>query len=175
MRRPRRRVRFFPLQQESDFVLKLRNQRDFWAGIFFVACGIFAIIVAQENELGPAARMGPAYFPTLLGGCLTALGAACALKGLLAGDPGDDGRIAPPNWKVLALVLGAISLFCLILEPLGLVISLAVMTAVCTAASPDSKKLETLVLIVALEAICWVIFVYLIGMTIPVLPAFMTK
>ena len=155
--------------------MNIRDQRDFWAGIFFAAAGVFAIVVAQENELGTAARMGPAYFPTLLGICLTALGALCAAKGLLVSPPDDDGRVAPANWKIIALVLGSISLFCLILEPLGLLVSLAVMTALCTTASPDSKKLETLVLIAVLEVICWVIFVYLIGMTIPVLPSFLSK
>ena len=48
--------------------MSLRNAKDFWAGILFAVTGVLAIVTVQEHSLGSAARMGPAYFPTLLGG-----------------------------------------------------------------------------------------------------------
>ncbi|MDL2059387.1 tripartite tricarboxylate transporter TctB family protein [Mesosutterella sp. AGMB02718] len=156
--------------------MSIKNQRDFWAGILFAAFGIFFIVTAQENELGTAERMGPAYFPTLLGGCLALLGTVCAVKGFFfAGDSPDGGRVTRFNWKVLGLVLGGIVLFCLLLDLTGFVIALAVMITVCSAASEEFRAKEVIALIVILAALCWVVFVYLLGMTIPVIPAFLVK
>ena len=54
--------------------MKVKNAKDFWAGIMFAALGVFFIVFAQENEMGSAAHMGPAFFPTLLGGLLSVIG-----------------------------------------------------------------------------------------------------
>ena len=150
----------------------IKNQRDFWAGILFAAFGIFFIIAAQENELGTAARMGPAYFPTLLGACLTLLGLVCSMKGLLFGSP-DGGRINRFSWRILGLILGSIALFCALLNVTGFIIALAVMITICSAASGEFRTKEVAALIVVLAAACWTIFVYLLGMVIPVIPPFL--
>lgn len=154
--------------------MNIKNQKDFWAGILFAAFGIFFIITAQENELGTAARMGPAYFPTLLGACLTALGLICSLKGLLFGSPDPEGgRVAPFNWRILGLILGSIALFCVLLDFTGFVIALAAMIIVCSIAGGEFRTKEVFVLIIVLAAICWTVFVYLLGMVIPVIPPFL--
>ena len=64
--------------------MSLRNAKDFWAGILFAVTGVLAIVTVQEHSLGSAARMGPAYFPTLLGGILTVLGVILSLRGLFS-------------------------------------------------------------------------------------------
>ncbi|MCC6870733.1 MAG: tripartite tricarboxylate transporter TctB family protein, partial [Burkholderiales bacterium] len=56
-------------------MLSIRNPKDFWAGILFIALGIFAITVGSNYTLGSAARMGPGYFPRILGILLIVLGA----------------------------------------------------------------------------------------------------
>ena len=60
------------------------NRKDFWSGILFALLGVFFIVFAQEHELGQASRMGPAYFPTVLGILLAAIGLIVAL-GLIMG------------------------------------------------------------------------------------------
>ncbi len=154
--------------------MKLKNQKDFWAGILFAAFGIFFIIFAQENELGSASRMGPAYFPTLLGGILTFLGLACAVKGLfLSPNDGTDGRIPRPNLVILFSIMGSIAVFCLLLEWTGFLVAMALMVILCSAAGGEFRTKEVIVLVVILCALCWMIFVYLLGMTIPVIPPFL--
>ena len=52
----------------------IRNPKDFWAGVLFVAFGTAAIVIAPSYPLGTAARMGPGYFPRMLGILLIVLG-----------------------------------------------------------------------------------------------------
>ena len=52
----------------------IRNPRDFWAGLLFIGIGVFAIAVGTNYQLGSAARMGPGYFPRILGILLLILG-----------------------------------------------------------------------------------------------------
>jgi hypothetical protein len=62
--------------------MKIKNQKDFWAGVMFMAFGLSTVIIAALNyQMGSAVRMGPAYFPTVLGGILAVLGLVIFLRG----------------------------------------------------------------------------------------------
>ena len=63
-------------------MIKIRNPRDFWSGVMFVAFGGAGMWLARAFPYGTAARMGPAYFPTLVGGLLAAFGLFIGLRGL---------------------------------------------------------------------------------------------
>jgi len=56
--------------------MKIKNAKDFWAGAMFVAFGLGFAIVARNYPMGSGVRMGPAYFPTVLGLLLAVLGLA---------------------------------------------------------------------------------------------------
>ena len=60
--------------------MRIRSQSDFWSGVLFVAIGVTVVVLAQDYRLGTAARMGPGYFPTLLGGLLALLGLTLACR-----------------------------------------------------------------------------------------------
>jgi len=64
--------------------MKITNGKDFWAGVMFIAFGLGFMVVAQNYAMGNAVRMGPAYFPTVLGGMLAVLGAAVFLRAFLS-------------------------------------------------------------------------------------------
>jgi len=64
--------------------MKISNGRDFWAGLMFIAFGLGFMLVAQNYAMGNAVRMGPAYFPTVLGGMLAVLGAAVFLRAFVS-------------------------------------------------------------------------------------------
>ena len=64
--------------------MKVKNGRDFWAGLMFMAVGLYFAAVAQNYPMGSAVRMGPAYFPTILGGLLAVLGLAIAARGFFS-------------------------------------------------------------------------------------------
>ena len=56
-------------------MIRIRSFKDFFAGLMFVAFGGAAVWMAQAYPFGNAGRMGPAYFPTLVGSLLIILGA----------------------------------------------------------------------------------------------------
>ena len=64
--------------------MKITNGKDFWAGLMFIAFGLGFMFVAQNYAMGNAVRMGPAYFPTVLGGMLAVLGAAIFFRAFVS-------------------------------------------------------------------------------------------
>lgn len=153
--------------------MKVKNAKDFWAGIMFAVLGVFFIVFAQENEMGSSAHMGPAFFPTLLGGLLSAIGLYIALLGLMFRPTLSDGKIEAFHWDILGWILGSVFVFTLLLKPLGLMVSLAVMIVLSLLAERKLYLKETVALIVVLDFIAWAAFVYGIGMIVPVWPSFL--
>ena len=67
--------------------VKIRSPKDFWAGLMFIAFGLFAAVWAYANyQMGTAVRMGPAYFPAVLGGLLALLGVLVLLEAFALED-----------------------------------------------------------------------------------------
>jgi hypothetical protein len=64
--------------------MKITNGKDFWAGLMFMAFGLGFMIVATNYAMGTAVRMGPAYFPTVLGGMLAVLGAVIFFRAFVS-------------------------------------------------------------------------------------------
>ena len=62
--------------------MKIRDQKNFWSGLMFIAFGAFFVGWAQQYDMGTAARMGPAFFPTMLGGIMFVLGVIVLIEGL---------------------------------------------------------------------------------------------
>jgi MFS family permease len=55
--------------------MKIKDYKDFWSGIMFLVIGLLAAYLARSYNMGTAARMGPAYFPFVLGMLLAFIGA----------------------------------------------------------------------------------------------------
>ena len=152
-------------------VLRIRNQKDFWSGLMFVAFGLFFAGFAQEYDMGTAARMGPAFFPTVLGGLLLLLGVIVGIQGLATEDV--HGNVEPFHFRPLLLVLGAVVAFGLLLRPAGLIVSLFVLVIVSSLGGHEFRWRDVLLLALGLMLLMLAVFVYGLGMTIPVLPEFM--
>ena len=66
----------------------MKNPRDFWTGVIYVAVGTAAVVIARDYGLGTAFRMGPGYFPTILGGLLVLIGLlSLGRAALRSGEP----------------------------------------------------------------------------------------
>jgi hypothetical protein len=152
--------------------VKIRNQQDFWSGVMFVAFGLFFVGFAQQYDMGTAARMGPAFFPTLLGGLMLVLGLIIGLKAL--GSKAVDGHIEPFQFRPLALVLGGVIAFGLLLRPAGLIVSLFVLVFVSSLGSHEFHLRDVLLLTVGMALLVFAVFIYGLSMTIPVWPAFIS-
>jgi hypothetical protein len=150
--------------------MRIKNQKDFWAGVMFVAFGAFFAGFGTQYAFGSAARMGPGYFPTVLGLIVIVLGIIVAIGGLSPGAA--EEKVARFDWQTLLLVLGPIVLFGLLLNPLGLVVSLFVLVAISSYASHEFKWREALINAVVLIALCLIIFVWALKLQFPLWPSF---
>jgi len=153
--------------------MKIKHAKDFWSGVMFAAFGLGFAGIAQNYDMGTAARMGPAYFPTVLGGLLAVLGVIIALRGLKTEE--HDSQVDKFHFKPLLLILGAVVAFGLLLRPAGLLVALAVLVIVSSLGSNEFKWREIIPLTIGLALLVLAVFVYGLSMTIPVLPAFMSN
>lgn len=64
--------------------MQIKNGRDFWAGVMFAGFGLGFMLIARNYPMGSAVRMGPAYFPTVLGGMLAVLGAMVLFRAFVS-------------------------------------------------------------------------------------------
>lgn len=149
---------------------KIRNPKDFWAGVLFVALGIAAIVLGSQYTLGTAARMGPGYFPRILGILLIVLGSAVALSGLRTDGP----PIARFHWRPLIIILGSVVGFGLIVTDVGLAVSTVFLIVGASFASHEFRWKESLVAGVALAALSVGVFIVGLHLQLPIWPVFIT-
>jgi hypothetical protein len=142
---------------------ELRNNRDFWAGLMLIAIGVAAIVIARNYTFGTALRMGPGYFPSVLGGLLILFGLYLTAVGLKTHDQ------IVGNWSLRALIVLPLSLvlFGLLMEHAGFVPALMVLIAGSAAAGTEFKLIEVLLLAVGLTAFAVVLFIWGIGLPYP--------
>jgi len=144
----------------------IRHPKDFVAGLIFIGFGIAAILIGSQYSLGTAARMGPGYFPRILGILLITLGAALSLRALrLRGT-----RIPAWHWRPTLIVLGSVVLFGLIVTRLGLVASTIVLIVLASVASHEFRLKEASVSALALAALAVGVFVIGLKLQLPIWP-----
>ena len=144
----------------------IRHPKDFYSGLIFVAFGIAAIVIGSNYPLGTAARMGPGYFPRILGIMLIVLGAALSLRALkIKGEP-----IAKWHWKPTLVVLGSVVLFGYIVNFAGLVLSTIILIVLASWASPEFRLKESLISGVLLAALVVGVFVIGLKLQLPIWP-----
>ena len=138
-----------------------RPGKDFFAGLLFIAFGGLAIAIGRGYPLGSAARMGPGYFPVLVGSLLLLVGIVVAARGLSAKAEG-VGRLAITP---LVLVLGAVLLFAATIEKLGLAVAILGVLVIGYLANTRRRPVELIVLALVLAAASVLIFYY--GLKLP--------
>ena len=92
--------------------MRIKSPKDFWAGLMFIGFGMFFALWAVSNyQMGSAVRMGPAYFPALLGGLLAVLGAMVLIESF-AMDPGGHAKLVLPYSKYdFAIAVAILAVF----------------------------------------------------------------
>ncbi|ATE61190.1 hypothetical protein CCZ27_15695 [Thauera sinica] len=132
----------------------------------FATFGVLALLLSADLPAGSAARMGPGYFPRVLGFLLIAFGLLVAFAARRS-EGGEELRIA---WRPLASLTLAIVLFSVLLPRAGLLLTLLAMCAVSRAARPEYSWRETLVLSAAVTVLCAAVFHYGLGVQMPMWP-----
>jgi hypothetical protein len=150
--------------------LKIRNQRDFGAGIMYMVIGLFFTVVATQYPMGTPAKMGPGYFPHYLGILMTLLGLFITIKSFSAKAAIES--IPKFNWKIMAQITGAVVLYGLLLPKMGFLIAVVVLVLVSASASKEFTWKGSLINAAFLVAFTYSVFVLGLKLQFPLLPVF---
>ena len=139
-----------------------RDRKDFNAGIMFICIGAFFALFALNYPMGTAVRMGPAYFPSMLGWLLVGLGAIVLLRSFFT-------RGAEPprktNWRPLVFVLGGVLAFGFLLDPAGLIAASFALMFISGMGGWDFRWKEQLINAVLMTSINVAVFYF--GLALP--------
>jgi len=143
----------------------IRSPREFWAGVIYAGIGVAAIVIGRDYGMGSAMKMGPAYFPTILGALLTSIGAICIVRSLIVRGQAVDAFAL----RGLAMIIAAIVLFAVLARGAGLVVAIFVLVMVSSRASMKFSWSQSLALAGGLVAFCALVFVKGLGIPLPLL------
>lgn len=145
------------------FVIK--DTKDFWAGIVFLAFGASALVIGWNYSLGTVSRMGPGYFPRMLSILLLVVGAVSVIRSFVAA------REELPSFalKPTLLIIGSLVLSGYLMTRAGLIVGLAVLMLGSGAASEKFRtEWKKMLLLTAVTIVfCAVVFVRLLGISLP--------
>ena len=149
--------------------MKIKSPQDFWAGLMFIAFGVFFVVVALVYyQMGSAVRMGPAYFPVMLGGLLAVLGAIVLVASLaIEGEP-----VAKFHFRPLLFIAASSLAFAYLLKPLGLVLASIALIFICAYGGHEFKWKEVAIMSVVLVIFSVLVFVKALALPFPICPDF---
>jgi uncharacterized protein YybS (DUF2232 family) len=142
------------------------DPRDVIGGLVLIAIGVAAIVIAGEYPFGTARRMGPGYFPVILGGICAILGVAIVAKGFIR-RMWDDGTIQMPALRNVIGVIAAISAFILTGEHFGLVPATLLLVGIGAVIDRGNSWLTVVLLSLAVMVGGVALFSYGLGITFP--------
>lgn len=144
----------------------VHGPKDFWAGIVYVVLGAGFALIARDYSLGTAIRMGPGYFPTVLGALLACVGLISVARGITrSGEP-----LEGFAWRPVVFVSLSLILFAVLLNGAGLILALAALLLIAPMAAQSLKYSVTGALAaVFLIAFCALIFVEALGLPLPLI------
>jgi hypothetical protein len=161
--------------------MNIKSQKDFFSGLMFTAVGVAFAWGATKYSLGTAARMGPGYFPTMLGVLMVVLGGVITFKAMVV-ETEDGDKVGSWAWKPLLFIIAANLLFGLMLGGLpsikfpafGLIVGIYVLTFVASLAGEEFKFKEVAILATILAIMSYLAFIVLLKLQFPVWPTFIT-
>jgi hypothetical protein len=147
---------------------ELARNKDFWSGVMLILIGAAAMIIAREYRFGSAGRMGPGFFPIILGGILVAFGICIIAKGLRSPE-----KIrARLSFRALALPPLALVLFGLFVERAGFIPALVVLIFGSAASGRAFRIKDVLLLTVTLVVGAVALFIWGLGLPYPLFKGF---
>ncbi len=142
-----------------------RAIKDQLAGLVFIGFGLAFAVGAATYEIGTALRMGPGYFPLVLGCLLVLLGVLIVVKGSVVGEEAD---IGPIPWKAALVIAAAFVFFGATIRGLGVVPSVFVTALIAGFAGRRPGVVAPVVIALGLTAASVVIFVWALQLALPV-------
>jgi hypothetical protein len=161
--------------------MSMKSQKDFFSGLLFMAVGVAFAWGATNYSVGTAARMGPGYFPLVLGILLAILGAVITFKAMVV-ETEDGEKMGPWAWKPLFFIIAANLVFGLLLGGLpslhipamGLIAAIYALTFIASLAGEEFKFKEVVILATVLACLSYVAFILLLKLQFAVWPTLIT-
>ncbi|MEP6823907.1 MAG: tripartite tricarboxylate transporter TctB family protein [Ramlibacter sp.] len=161
--------------------MRIKSQKDFFAGLMFSVVGGAFAVGSTTYTIGEGARMGPGYFPLMLGIVLVLLGSVLVFESLVV-ETEDGEKIGSWAWRPLGYIIGANLAFGVLLAGLpkfglpamGMVAAIYGLTLIASLAGDEFKLKEVLVLATVLSAGSYVAFIWLLKLQFQVWPSFIT-
>lgn len=144
------------------------KNKDLLSGMMFIAIGAIFYVGARGSTLfgvtgynvGTAAKMGPGYFPSVLGAILVGLGLVIAAIGLK-----NQARYAASEgigwtWAPVIILTTAVVLFGFALPSLGMIVAISLLTVISGIAAHDKNYRELAMITVIMCLFCAGVFVW---------------
>ncbi|MFN4117218.1 tripartite tricarboxylate transporter TctB family protein [Acidovorax sp.] len=159
--------------------MKIKSQKDFFSGLMFMGVGGAFAWGATTYNVGNGARMGPGYFPLMLGILLAFIGALIMFKAVTV-ETADGEKIGKWAWKPLFFILASNFAFGILLAGLptmgvpamGLIVAIYALTFIAGLAGSEFKVKESFILATILAVGSYVAFVWALKLQFPVWPSF---
>ncbi len=161
--------------------MNIKSQKDFFAGLMFMGVGVAFAWGATTYNVGTGARMGPGYFPLMLGILLALIGVLITFKALVVETVGGD-KIGKWAWKPLFYIIAANLVFGMLLAGLpaikfpafGMIVAIYALTFIASMAESGWKFKTTFILATVLAVGSYLAFVLALKLQFPVWPSFIT-
>ena len=162
--------------------MKIKSRKDFFSGLMFMVCGIAFAWGATTYSIGEGARMGPGYFPLMLGIVLALIGAGVIFTSMVVETESGD-KIGSWAWRPLGYIIGSNVVFGICLggipkvgiPALGLIVGIYALTFIASMAGEEHKNKEVAVLATVLAVMSYLAFIVLLKLQFPVWPSFLTS
>lgn len=151
--------------------MTIRCAQDYVGGIVLMALALFALWASSDLQGMRGFSFGAGTAPRMFGGLLVALGAGIALTGLLS----DGAAMAHYSWRGPLFVMASIVFFALAIRPLGVVVSAFVSFLIAAMGTHETRWIETIIVGACLTLGCALLFPYVLGLPMPMLPRFLAQ
>lgn len=140
----------------------IRHPKDFWTGSLYIAFGAAVVFISRDYSMGTAARMGPGYFPSILGALLTVIGAVITVRAMIR----SGGAIEKFAVRELVIVLSAVVLFGILIRNAGLIPAVSALVLLSAVASKKFEVVPSIWLALGLTVFSVLVFVKALGLPI---------
>lgn len=146
--------------------MRVRAEKDFWAGFLYLAIATAFLWLGRDYRLGTASRMGPGYFPLVLGWLLFGFGALSLLRSFRT----DGERVGGIGVRPLVAITVAVVVFATLIPTAGLAFALPALVIIsATASSQTIYDLRSGLALITLTLFCILVFVKGLGVPMPLL------
>lgn len=135
------------------------------SGLLFVSFGALGVLLSLQEKLGSILRIGPGFIPLVVSSLLVLLGSLVFMRGCMAsGDDFSLGSLRPPM-----MIVCSVAAFALCVRGLGLFPATFAAVFLACYAAPSPRIVEVVLLALGLSVFCSAVFIWGLGLTVPVL------